>query len=454
MAAIYRAVPAMRIAGDAGLLRGRLHGALLFGIVVWMQHRQLCLVGSADIVTLLCIAPYCALPRQHVKGCDGGDCRGCLPAEAVVGCVCERCFNRQTSTMTEIGELYERLVELATGVPVVVDDRPALERIATAADGTLVQWGEPLRVHVNGCTGTWPDGTECLGCGPAPRMRDPVAATVGAGAVTHSGAPRVSGTPSPTAPISLDAFDLLAPSRPWTVSAGQSYDPYAYWAGKTRPVRICRCGWPLRQVEGHRQKPTGEHRWLDWKDQTGQPSVATALDLWVRDWSEQGAGALPAPTVPELLRWLKARWDWAAKNHPAVREFITETRALYHRLLTVLGEREPLPEPCYGIACRSCHQRNLFRRPDGTGTVDCHSCGLVLKAAEYDDYLRDLAPRSKRAHVEAKAIVAHQHEQRGGLCPVCGQPARIDEVTLANMAGVVRVVFDCKCESLMTPVVA
>ena len=72
------------------------------------------------LVTLLCVASRCAQPRQHTTGCKGGQCRGCLPAQAEVGRLCERCFQRAASTLTDIGELYYRL---AGGEEPVVDTR-------------------------------------------------------------------------------------------------------------------------------------------------------------------------------------------------------------------------------------------------------------------------------------------------------------------------------------------
>ena len=299
--------------------------------------------------TLLCIAPGCSVPRHHTKICTDDDCRGCLPAEASVGCLCERDFNHGASVLAEIGEFCERL---AAG---------------------------------------WPDAS------PA---HDPLSASIPAGPVSRNGgAPKVSGTPGRSVPTSLDVLDLLAPARIGEVSSMRTYDPTGYWTGHQAPTRTCRCGWPLRAVEGHKPGPDETHDWRQWHDQAGQPSVAAVLDLWARDWHTYTRDALPDPTVPDLLRWLRARWEWAAKNHPAVDDFIRETGRLRGRLMAVLGEREPLPEPCLGVACRKCDERNLWRRADGSGDVDCHSCGLIYRPSEYAQWTSLLAASARRARV-------------------------------------------------------
>lgn len=366
-------------------------------------------------MTLLCVAPRCHLPRHHTPDCDGrtesGDeCRGCLPARTEVGCLCERCFNRQASTLADIDDMHARLVEVAGGWPVVVDDRLAHESITPAAEDV----GEPLD-----------------------RPRDPVAAALPMGAVRRSGAPRVSGTPSHTTPTSLDVLDLLGPSRTDTISAGQSYDPYAYWAGLRR-----------RRTDG---------AWYEWRDQAGQPSVATVLHLWALDWHDLLGDPAPAPTVAELVRWLLARWERAAARHSveAIRAFITETGSLRGRLMTVLHERDPDPQSCEA-PCPRCYERNLWRRTDGTGDVDCHSCGRIFKAVEYERYARVLAKDARPVHAQARIAVAAEHAEHGGRCPGCGEESDVDRVTLARVAGVtrsdvVKVTYGCGCVRLTTP---
>lgn len=220
------------------------------------------------------------------------------------------------------------------------------------------------RRHIPGCDG------ECPGCLPAlamlgrlcQRCLDRAAVTLTEIADMYarlplvlipgsSGGQKVSGTPSPPAPLNLDAFDLYAEAR-----LGSVHD--------------------------------------DNHDQVGQPSAAAILETWVRDWSEQLRDR-PGPTVPDMVRWLKANLDWAARHHDAVDEFIAETRTLHARLVQVLGEREPQPEHC-PTPCRSCDERNLYRRPDGSGDVDCHTCGLIYRRTDYDRWTALVAASAKR----------------------------------------------------------
>jgi len=275
-------------------------------------------------MTLLCIAPRCALPRRHTNGCGGEQCRGCLPAVATVGRLCERCYQRADATLVDIGELYDRLL---AGEPDVRDGRTYLAP-ELDDDGQPTGW---LLI----------------------KPRDPVANGNPAGPVSGSGQPRVSGTPDPSSPISLDIHDLLAPAR-----LGAVHD--------------------------------------EWHDQTGQPSVAAVLETWARDWAEIATERLPDPGVGATLRWLRARLEWAAKHHLAMDEFIGEMRSLHGRLITVLRERDPAPELCHGVPCRKCDERNLWRRPDGSGDVDCHSCGLIYRPDEYDRWVRMVAATTRR----------------------------------------------------------
>jgi len=245
-----------------------------------------------------------------------------LPARAEVGCLCPRCFTQTDATLADIADMHARL---AAGLPLVVDD-----------------------------------------------THDPVSHHTPAGAVSTSGAPRVSGTPSPSSPISLDVFDLLLPARTASVSYTHTYRKY-----------LQRTGLGLDAV-------------TEWRDQYGQPSVAAVLDSWARDWHDLLHDPLPNPTVAALVVWLRARLERAAKSHPAIDEFITETRSLRGRLQAVLHERDPDPELCRGVACRYCDQRTLWRRPDGSRDVDCHSCGQIYRPDEYHRWTVALAASTKR----------------------------------------------------------
>lgn len=238
------------------------------------------------------------------------------------------------------------------------------------------------RQHITKCTGFNSKGEPCRGCLPAEadagqictthltRTANTLAEVVAMHArlvtvlvpPTSTGAPRVSGTPPSSAPLNLDAWDLLA-------------------AGNPRPVHD------------------------EWHDQTGNPSVSTVLWLWAQDWRETRAQreTQPDPDVPSLAKWLANRLEWAAEEHPAVDEFIRELGGLYGRLLAVLGETERKAEPCLGIPCRYCRRPMLFRRPDGSGDVDCRhaDCQAVYRADEYHRWTIALLAQSRQADTAA-----------------------------------------------------
>jgi len=132
-----------------------------------------------------------------------------------------------------------------------------------------------------------------------------------------------------------------------------------------------------------------------WRDQTGQVSVATILDLWVRDWRDvrdRGEG-LPTPTVLELTRWLGNRLEWACDDHPAVDEFANEMRDLRRILRSFVGVNEIRPEHL-DVPCRRCDLLDLHRLP-GEDRVECGSCGCLMTEAEFTTWTRLLAAHLK-----------------------------------------------------------
>jgi Zn ribbon nucleic-acid-binding protein len=117
-------------------------------------------------------------------------------------------------------------------------------------------------------------------------------------------------------------------------------------------------------------------------DQTGHQPVAVVLDQWVRDWQETRARreGLPVPTVPELVRWLRHRLEWACDEHPAVDEFAAEVRETLAALRGVLGLtrlRHRLPAPC-----PDCEMLTLVRE-DGGDYVECGACHRLWTEDEY-----------------------------------------------------------------------
>lgn len=84
-------------------------------------------------MTLSCIAPRCALPRRHIPGCDGTDCRGCLPALAEPNeAFCDTCSSKLRRWLGEIPDLFAAIVDPPTirDEHTVVDGRPHRDPIA------------------------------------------------------------------------------------------------------------------------------------------------------------------------------------------------------------------------------------------------------------------------------------------------------------------------------------
>jgi hypothetical protein len=172
--------------------------------------------------------------------------------------------------------------------------------------------------------------------------------------------PRVSGSREAPLPLHLDALDLTMPARAeGLTAAGREPDPG---------------GVPL---------------------QVGYLSVASVLDLWVRDWREtrQRGEGLPAPTAVILADWLGKRLDWACAEHPAIAEFAGEIRQLRSTLHALTGDSparpERLPAPCPG-----CDLLALIRDHAG---VRCRACGEWWTEGQYHEWLGQLARSARMA---------------------------------------------------------
>lgn len=177
---------------------------------------------------------------------------------------------------------------------------------------------------------------------------------------TASHTQRVSGTRNPPAPINLDSVDLSGPARPAALRLA------------TRAM-----------LDGD-------------EDAVGHLSVATTLDAMARDWRDvlKIGARLPVPTVPELASWLATRLDEACNRHPAIDEDAQLLRKIRSQLRHELGESPPRLEWCFGVACKRCDLRSLYRTEDW---IACGSCGILLSEDEYQDWVRVLAASYKRA---------------------------------------------------------
>jgi len=245
-----------------------------------------------------------------------------------------------------------------------------------------------------------------------PTGRDPLTAILPAGPISGpSRAPRVTGS-----------TDAAVPAR------------FNEQAGGTTAVK----GWV--DADGIR------HVWAD--DQIGDPPPAVVLDSWARDWQRSFGFPLPAPTVPLLCRWLLARLPWALGHHPAIAEFFGDIAGLHRRLWIEAGREERIRSEdiaCRAVPCKSCDQANLWRRPDGSGDVECHTCRRVYRAVEYQTWVRLAAAFSKRSHLELVKAIADRYP---ATCRNCGTTdVEVEAVMLIRgQRDAATAVLDCRCE--------
>lgn len=243
-------------------------------------------------------------------------------AWAEIGAVCIRCRDRMAAALRNIPHLLAELQGLGY---VERDLRPGTR--AVRLDGILT------RVQA---------------------AADPVANVLTAGPLNGSkGAPRVSGSPTASVPISLDAVDLSGPVN----------------------------------HEARRLLARGLLG-LD-EDQTGHLSAATILDGWVRDWASYRTEGPPHPQVPLLCSWLLDRLDWACGTHPAVDEFAGEVRELHSTLTAACGRFEAAPETLTA-PCPDCGLLALYRDVDAERIACGAGCARLMTEEDYAEYVRML----------------------------------------------------------------
>lgn len=204
---------------------------------------------------------------------------------------------------------------------------------------------------------------------------------------------RVSGSREAPVPVSLDVVDLSASARIGNATAQAKRNP---------------------------------------DDQIGHISVPSILDAWVRDWRDEMAFAqsLPLPTVPELVRWLRDRIEWACDRHPAVDEFAAEMVKTRGILRSILGLTESEPDFCDGVVCKSCDRMALYR--DGQ-YVECDACGLLYTEAEYNEWVALLEGQVKCPECGVKvARAVRGKESVTGVIPLryhpCGHMGRVERM--------------------------
>ncbi|WP_052720212.1 hypothetical protein [Actinoplanes rectilineatus] len=190
---------------------------------------------------------------------------------------------------------------------------------------------------------------------------DPLAPLGGVAPInSRSRAPHVTGSRERPIPISAAAFDLKQPAR----------------------------------VPGLTDQAIPE-------DQSGHLSAPTILDGWARHIRDNvyGADQLPAPTVPELLTWLRARINRICDHYEQLADFATAVRNLRGALRAATGQTEPRPEHCAGVACKRCDLITLYRQPGGNITCVNPDCQAVLHDDEYGDWLKTLVAEQRHTRV-------------------------------------------------------
>ncbi|MEU4558547.1 hypothetical protein AB0F72_09155 [Actinoplanes sp. NPDC023936] len=153
---------------------------------------------------------------------------------------------------------------------------------------------------------------------------------------------------------------------------------------------------PRNQAEPFRGDPD---------DQIGRLPAAVILAEWVRDIRDTlyVGQHLPKPGVDDLVLWLRTRIEDICDRHPAIVDMATELRDLRGALRAAAGQAEPRPEPCIGVPCRRCDLLTLFKQPGGD--VECVNpdCQAVLRAEEYAEWTKALAPDAPIRHANKVA---------------------------------------------------
>lgn len=86
-------------------------------------------------MTLLCAAPTCHVLGWHDADCTDQKCRGCLPARADAGQLCQHCLGRLEDILDEIPRLYAALdLEPGRGEPAPLGRAGATSRPPVRVD--------------------------------------------------------------------------------------------------------------------------------------------------------------------------------------------------------------------------------------------------------------------------------------------------------------------------------
>jgi hypothetical protein len=219
---------------------------------------------------------------------------------------------------------------------------------------------------------------------------------------------RVSGSRSAPLPLVLSSLDLSLPAGGKSVSD----DLVPLFERSVVEVRVwTRTGSMTTVVMSQKTRRRDNKGILAWGasgDQVGDPSVASVLDSWARDWQSYRWALLPDPTVAALTWWLGERLEWACEDHPAVDDFAAEISDLACRM----RPHGPRAELKLGVPCRSCDMTALYQWP-GSDRVECGNCPALLTDEEYARWTQLLAMPAHQPWVR-DVVAAQRAESQSG----------------------------------------
>ena len=220
-----------------------------------------------------------------------------------------------------------------------------------------------------------------------------------------TGGAKVSGSRTPPLPLAVTSLDLTLPPHGGVqddlVPLYEAVEvEVTVWSRPVRPTEADEYGTEQLVVrQTRRARVNGWKAYGPSGDQVGDPSVASVLDSWARDWQTYAWALLPDPTVSSLSQWLTERLEWACDQHPAVDDFASELRELTSRVRSAAGLTRPKAELKLGVPCRECERVTLYRWP-GSDYVECGSCPVLMTAEEYTRWTQLIGAPEWRSWVE------------------------------------------------------
>lgn len=217
------------------------------------------------------------------------------------------------------------------------------------------------------------------------------------------GGTKVSGSRTPPLPLSVGGLDLTMPAK-GTVEDDlvKLYETVEVEVLVWRPARPD-VEYATDTVVMRQTRRARRNGWLAYGpsgDQVGEPSVASVLDSWARDWQTYNWVTLPPASVSSLTQWLTERLEWACDHHPAIDDFADELRSITGATRAAAGLTRPTAEVKLGVPCRECEKLTLFRWP-GSDYVECGSCTVLLTPDEYARWTQLISAPEWRGWVKA-----------------------------------------------------